>query len=187
MRPPAQSAMLLAEQSGGILMRSGAWIHAGTAALLLAACGSETGKKTPASDPAQGEYVIDETTGETRMAIKVPGGTASLRSGAKVPLSLPDGFTLFPRAKVVTNTVVEQPGGQRTMVAFETDAPPDEVIAHYRREAAAAGFAIEVVLDAGGTLTIGGTRASDRATFSLTASEGTPTTAQLTIGSGGGG
>ena len=168
-------------------MRSGAWIHASLAALLLAACGSETGEKTQASDPAHGEYVIDEKTGETRMAIKVPGGTASLRSGAKVPLSLPEGYTLFPEATVVTNTVVKQPGGHWTMVAFETDAPPEDVIAHYRREAEAAGFAIEVVLDAGGTLTIGGTRASDRATFSLTASEGAPTTAQLTIGNGEGG
>lgn len=168
-------------------MRSGAWIHAGAAALLLAACGSKTDEQAQASDPAHGEYIIDEKTGETRMAIKVPGGTASLRSGAKVPLSLPDGFTLFPEAKVVTNAVVKQPDGQGTMLTFETEAPPEDVVAHYRREAEAAGFAIEVVLDAGGTLTIGGTRASDRATFSLTAFEGTPTSAQLTIGGGGGG
>lgn len=162
-------------------------LASGAAAALLSACGDTPSEKASAQNPAHSEYTIDDKTGETRMTIKVPEGTASLRSGAKVPLNLPAGFTLFPGATVVTNTVVKQPDGHGTMVSFETDAPADDVIAHYRAEAEAAGFALEVEVNTNGSHLIGGVRKGDGSHLSVTATQGKPTTAQLIIGDKQGG
>lgn len=169
-------------------MRIAALIWVGGTALMLAACGSETSGEFTTKDGENAEYTIDKETGETSMTVKGPEGTATLRSGAEVPVSLPGGFTLYPGAKVVTNTVVKQADGQGTMVMFETDASPDKVITHYREQAKAAGFDIQLEMTTNGTTMIGGER-KDGSTLSVTASpgEGSATTGQLIIGSKTGG
>jgi hypothetical protein len=68
------------------------------------------------------------------------------------------------------------------MVSFETEVAADEVIAHYKAEAEAAGFAIEVEVSTNGSHLIGGVRKRDGSRFSVTATQGKPTTAQLIIG-----
>lgn len=158
---------------------------AGAAALMLAACGSETSGEFTTEDGKNAEYTIDKASGETSMTIKGEDGTATLRSGTGVPVSLPQGFSLFPGSKVVTNTVVNQPDGQGTMVVFEADAPADKVIAHYREQAKSAGFAIQIEMTTNGTTMIGGERKADGSTLSVTASpgEGGTTTGQLILGS----
>ena len=169
-------------------MRSAAWVWAGSAALLLTACGSETSGEFTTEDGENAEYTIDKDSGETSMTIKGADGTATLRSGAEVPVSLPDGFSLYPGAKVVTNTVVKQPDGQGTMVMFETADPGDKVIAHFREQAKKAGFDIQLEMNTNGTQMIGGER-KDGSTLSVTASPGgeAGTTGQLIIGSKSGG
>jgi hypothetical protein len=161
------------------------WLKAGGAALMLAACGSETSGEFTTEDGKNAEYTIDKDTGETSMTIKGEDGIATLRSGTDVPVSLPQGFSLFPGSKVITNTVVNQPDGQGTMVVFEANAPADKVIAHYREQAKAAGFAIQIEMTTNGTTMIGGERKADGSTLSVTASpgEGDQTTGQLIIGS----
>ena len=93
-------------------MRNTALVMAATAALGLAACGSETSGEFTTEDGKDGEYTIDKETGETSMTITDEDGEASLRAGSNVPVNLPDGFTLFPGSKVVNNAVVNQPDGQ---------------------------------------------------------------------------
>lgn len=159
----------------------------GGAALLLAACGSETSGEFTTEDGQNAEYTIDKTTGETSMTVDGPDGTATLRSGADVPVKLPDGFSLFPGSKVVTNTVVNQPDGQGTMITFEAAAPADKVVAHYRDAAKAAGFDIQLEMNTNGTLMVGGERKSDGSSLSVTATGGSPTTGQIIIGSKTGG
>lgn len=168
-------------------MRKPAFILAGAAALALAACGAQTSGEFTTEDGQNAEYTIDKDTGETSMTVDGPEGTATLRSGAGVPVSLPDGFTLFPGSKVITNTVVDQPDGKGTMVSFETAAPPDKVVAHYREAAKAAGFDIQLEMNANGTMMIGGERKSDGSSISVTATGGEPTTGQIIIGSKKGG
>jgi hypothetical protein len=133
-------------------------------------------------------YRIDKDSGETSMTIEGKDGTATMRSGADVPVSLPAGFSLYPGSKVVTNTVVNQPDGQGTMVMFETDAAADKVIAHFREQAKAAGFDIQLEMNTNGTQMIGG-ESKDGSTLSVTASPGgeSGTTGQLIIGSNKGG
>jgi uncharacterized lipoprotein len=170
-------------------MRIAALILASGAAVMLAACGSETSGEFTTEDGENAEYTIDEDSGETSMTVKGPEGTATLRSGAEVPVSLPDGFTLYPGAKVVTNTVVKQADGQGTMVMFETDAAADKVIAHFREQAKLAGFEIQLEMNTNGTMMIGGERKADGSSLSVTANPGgeSGTTGQLIIGSKTGG
>ena len=164
-------------------MRTKTLVLAGSAALALAACGSETSGEFTTEDGEKAEYTIDKDTGETSMSIKGEDGTATMRSGSSVPVSLPGGFSLFPGTKVVTNTVVNQPDGRGTMVMFEAEADADAVIAHYREQAKSAGFAIELEMNTNGTTMIAGKRESDGSSLSVTATSGDPTTGQIIIGS----
>lgn len=170
-------------------MRKAVLVWASSAALALAACGSETSGEFTTEGGEAAEYTIDKATGETSMTVEGPDGTATLRSGADVPVSLPAGFSLFPGSKVITNTVVNQPGGQGTMVMFEADAAADTIIAHYRDQAKAVGFAIQIEMNTNGTLMIGGERESDGTTLSITAigNQEDATTGQIIIGSKTGG
>lgn len=156
-------------------------------ALLATACGSERSGEITTADGETAQYTIDQDTGETSMTIKGEDGDSTLRAGATVPVSLPAGFTLFSGSKVVSNAVVNQPGGSGTMVTFEADAPADAVIAHYREAAKAAGFAIQMEMNTNGTQMVAAERASDGSSMSVTATAGEPTTGQLIIGSKTGG
>lgn len=170
-------------------MRKLALVMASGAALALAACGSETSGEFTTEDGGNAEYTIDKATGETSMTVKSGDGTATLRSGADVPVSLPDGFSLYPGAKVITNTVVNKPDGQGVMVMFEAEAAADAVIAHFRKQAEAAGFDIQIDAKMGDSLMIGGERKADGSGISVTVNtnEGDATTGQLIIGSTSGG
>lgn len=168
-------------------MRKTALILAGGTALMLGGCGSETSGEFKTADGKDAEYTVDKETGETTMTVEGPDGEASLRSGANVPVTLPDGFTLFPGSKVVTNTLVNQPDGQGTMITFEAEDPAEKVVAHYRDAAKAAGFDIQLEMNTNGTRVIGGERKSDGSSLSVTATDGEPTTGQIIIGSKTGG
>jgi hypothetical protein len=165
-------------------MRKSAWVLASSAALALTACGSETSGEFTTDDGENAEYTIDKDTGETSMTIKGEDGEATLRSGADVPVTLPDGFSLFAGSKVVTNTVVNQPDGQGTMVTFEAAAPADKVVAHYRDQAKAAGFEIQLEMTTNGTTMIAGERKADGASLSVTATDAdaATTTGQIILG-----
>lgn len=166
-------------------MRKSAGAFVGGAALALAACGSETSGEFTTESGENAEYTVDSATGETTMTVDGPDGTATLRSGAGVAVELPAGFSLFPGSTVLTNTVVNQPDGKGTMVMFETDGAPADVIAHFRKEAADAGFDIQIDANMNGSLMIGGERKADGSTLSVTTTpvEGDATTGQLIIGS----
>lgn len=176
-------------------MRLSALAMALGAATIMAACGSETSGEFTTEDGESAEYTIDEKSGETRMTLAGPEGPATLRSGAEVPLNLPKGFSLYPGAKVVTNTLVKKPDGTGVMVMFQTPDSPDKVIAHYRREAEAAGIAISVAMTTERSVMIGGEDAGGHLTFSANANAGAkdaagedePTSVQLIIGSKTGG
>ncbi|MBA4767478.1 MAG: hypothetical protein H2049_07560 [Porphyrobacter sp.] len=153
-------------------MKQAALVMATGAALMLAACGSETSGEFETADGKNAEYTIDKESGETSMTIEGEDGEASLRAGVNVPVSLPAGFTLFPGTKVVNNAVVNQPDGQGTMITFESDAPADKIVAHYRDAAKAAGFDIQLEMNTNGTQMVAGERKADSATVSVTATPG---------------
>lgn len=151
---------------------------------LLAACGSERSGEFTTEDGETGEYTINSANGETTARIETPDGEATLRSGANVPVELASGFSVYPGAKVVSNTVVNQGEGKGNLVLMQTDASPEDVIKHYRKQAEDAGFEVQIEMSVNEGKMIGGEGPED-SFFSVNASrtEDGPTQAQLMLGS----
>ena len=130
------------------------------ALLVLAACSdsvpTEQAQAVPTSsyshDPANGEIVA-------RIAPKGEPA-ATLRSGPRVPIVLPAGYTLYPGATVVSNTVAERGGKRRLLLTFETPDPIASVIGFYRRQARLSGTAIVVDLVGSERASLGGSHPS---------------------------
>ena len=147
------------------------------ASLACIACSGESGK------PHSGRSASGEprTEGEVRERIKPRlGRSTTLRTGPNVPISLPRGFTLYPGARIVTNTVVEHGKSQRTLLVFETADPIEKVAAFYRNQARQAG--IRTALDIGGreAASLGGPMPSG-GKFSFAARGGPITRAELSF------
>lgn len=148
------------------------------ATLILAACGSQ-GDNAANADTS---YSVDEESGVTTSQITTPDGTAKMESGAGVKANLPDGFTIMPGAKVVSASNISTEQGSGSMTMLEIASPAEDVIAHYRKQAEAAGIKIQLEMNNEGTRMIGG-EGEGGLTFSLTASEADGSTnAQLMIG-----
>lgn len=168
--------------TGVTTMRIATFSALGALCFALAGCGSESSGTIDGENGERGEYTIDESTGETKATITTDEGTATLRSGADVEVDLPDGFTAYPGANVVSNTVVSQAQGSGAMLFFETDDSPAEVIAFYKRQAEAAGVKLQLDASINGGSMIGG-ESEDGITFSVNANPGEErTSAQLIVG-----
>ncbi|MEE4199214.1 hypothetical protein [Erythrobacter sp.] len=154
------------------------------ASTLIAACSSQ--EEEPARTPEElppSEYTIDEETGETSMTVMTEDGEVSLRSGVRVPVDLPAGFTLIEGARVVSNTVIDQGDTKGALVTFASDQSPQEIVQYYRAQGLAAGMAIEIESEMNGVLLVGGEHPATGSTFSISAYAGDDgTTAQLTAG-----
>lgn len=156
--------------------------------LALAACGSDASEDEGVQQGAgapRGSYAIDAATGETSARHTDEAGTVTtMRSGEKVPVALPAGFTLYPGARVTNNTRVEQADGLLVLLNFESEATPEVMSAFYRREAEAAGIEVATALENGPMVMIGG-EAAGGTSFSFTATrQGEVSQAQLSVGSG---
>lgn len=159
---------------------------AAASALALSACGSDESDGAQADGDAAvaaGEYQIDEESGETSMWINGPDGAVSMRTGAEVPIDLPAGFTLIGGATVTNNITINQAGEKGALVTFTSDKRPQEIADFYRKQAQAAGIAIQIETNINGGAMLGGEDAASGTTFSITAYPGEEgTTGQLTIG-----
>lgn len=101
------------------------------------------------------------TSGERRASIALKGeAAATLRSGPQVPISLPSGFSVYPGATVISNTVVHRSGARQVLVVFEARAPVDAVMRHYRTQARGAGATLTLDLGGDERASIGGRLAS---------------------------
>ncbi len=156
---------------------------------MLAACSSEKSGTITTSEGETADYTIDEQSGETAMTIKTPDGKATMRSGAGVPVKLPDGFTLYPGSNVVSNTIVNQPDGAATMVVFEAPSDATAIIAHFKQAASKAGYAIEIEANMNETMMLSGKRKDAGTSFMVSTGKAVDgkTSGQLVIGNGKGG
>jgi len=150
---------------------------------VLAACGSQTSGEIAGDDGEAGEYVINQETGEASATITTEDGTVTTRSGSDVPVDLPGGFTVYPDAKVLSNTIVTQGGGSGALVTMSSSDSPEEVAAFYREQAEKAGIELQMELNTNGGKLLGG-ESKDGLTFSLAAnpSEEDGSIVQLTLG-----
>lgn len=153
------------------------------AALALAACGSENAEETASEASDDGEYLIDEDSGETSMTIDTPEGEASMRAGSNVTPNLPQGWTIYPGAEVENVINVDQADGSGSIVRMMADAGVDDILGHYRNQAEATGYSIELNLTTATSSVIGGDK-PDGSTFSVSVvpgANGGPATIQLTM------
>ncbi|OYX66839.1 MAG: hypothetical protein B7Y88_03120 [Sphingomonadales bacterium 32-64-17] len=149
----------------------------------LAACGSSDSGAIETED-GDIAYTVDQD-GSTAVATvtNADGETVTMHSGEGAAANLPDGFTLYPGAKVVSSTNVSAGGSNGAMVQLESPATPDEVVAFYRQEAEAAGIEIKMEMKANEAQIVSG-ESTDGLVFSINASpiEDGGTSATLTIG-----
>ena len=101
-----------------------------------------------------------------------------MRSGPRVPVSLPRGFTLYPRAKVIANTVVERGGATRILLVIETPDPLGAVVSFYRAQARANGMVLTLDLVGEERASIGG-RTAKGLRFALSVRRTSLTRAEL--------
>ena len=148
--------------------------------ILLIACEDRGAAPVPSPTP---NYSRDAESGETRARIAGGGDAADMRSGARIPVALPPGLTMYPGARVLDNTVVERAGSRRVLIEFETPDPISQVILFYRTQMQAAGASLTLDLDgadaasiggrtaAGGDIALTARRSSGRTIVQLSASE----------------
>lgn len=157
--------------------------------LCLAACTSEPENEdrtqVEPGNREQGSYIVDGETGEISARIHREDGTvATMRSGEKVPVRLPASFTLYPGAEVISNTHVRHGGGNGVLLTMRSADDPEKLAAFYRRQAEAAGVALEMQMKAGRTAMFAGKGAHDLAVSFNVSEETGETVAQLMVGTG---
>lgn len=161
-------------------MRNLAILTMAAAALALAACGADG---SSSSGDQNGEYRIDQSSGETNMTVETPDGDVTMRTGSDIPLDLPAGFTVVDGAEILGNTIINQADQKGALITFVSDKSPEEIADFYRAQAEAAGIPIQIETEINGGMMLGGESKALATTFSITAypDEG-GTTGQLTIG-----
>ncbi len=157
--------------------------------LALAACGSEQSGTITNEDGETVNYSVDgEGSDEMTTRITGPDGEEVVaRTGADVAVKLPDGFSMYPDAKVVSNTTVSNANqGSGSMVVFESDDSPKDISDFYRKQAEKAGVTIQIDANMNGNQMIAGENEADGVSFMVNAvrDEGdTVTSTQMMIGS----
>lgn len=130
------------------------------AATSLAACGGPGEGSYETEDGEQVDYDVDASGGESTFTVTDADGTeSSITTGSSVEAELPAGISVYPGASVVSSSNVTVGKGTGSVVMMTSPDSPKEVIAHYKREAEAAGIVIENTMSANGMEIIGGKNA----------------------------
>jgi hypothetical protein len=142
---------------------------------LLAACGSSDEPATEVNEGADGTRGLRINDGE--------GNRVSVQGGDAAVAALPDGFTAYPGAQVVSSTAIDTgDGGGGVILMMTTSDPVDQVIEFYRTQALAAGVRLDGQITTGSNTLIGGEGEGGMA-FSASAAAGPEgTMVQLTVG-----
>lgn len=119
-----------------------AGVVAGILAGLVAGCGPDQSDSF-ATQEGEGRYTVDTKGGETRLEVDTAEGTATVRSGANVPVDLPAGFSVYPGATIVNSSMAAQGEGRVASIMMQTGNSMDEVIAFYREQAERNGVSVE--------------------------------------------
>ena len=154
------------------------------APLALAACGSEQSGTFDDGEGGEGNYSVEQQGDETTATITTKDGTATMRSGANVPVELPDGFALYPGASVSNNTSFGAAEGSGALVNMTASDAPGKMVEFYRKQATAAGFEITMDSKMGDQQAIVGERDDGtKFTFNASPAEG-GSEAQLMVAEG---
>ena len=135
---------------------------AAAAALMLSACGSQSEKEVASgsyTDPTTGKTadykITSDADGENgNISIKTADGEMNFGGGA-ANTKLPTGFTLYPGAKITGGMAASGKDGESGLASFEVKGQAVDVIAHYRKQAEAAGLKVTSEVKAGDTMMFG--------------------------------
>ncbi|OBX20756.1 hypothetical protein A9995_03455 [Erythrobacter sp. QSSC1-22B] len=155
------------------------------ASLFLTACSPAPEEETVAEQESQqfetGIYEVDPETGETRAVVNNEDGTTTMRAGERVVPRLPEGFSIYPGAEIRNTIQIGRNDAAGVMVSLASEDSPADLVAFYRRQAEAAGIAIELHLETDAMTMIAG-EAPDGTSFAFQSSGETgETTGQLTL------
>lgn len=134
------------------------WMGAIVPALMLAACGGDDGREVASgtvtdADGKSTDYSVTQSGDgdEGQVTIKTDEGSVQFGSGAG-NAKLPDGFTLYPGAKLTGGMNSAAEGKSATIANFEVKAKGADVIAHYRKQAEAQGMKIKGEMSSPGNI-----------------------------------
>ena len=114
-------------------------------ALSLEACHSQP-EPLGTGHSEDGEYTLDATTHDVTATIKTSDGPVTLRSGADVEATLPQGVSLYPGADVVRTTTTQSGAVQDALATMRSPDEPAAIIDFYRGQAFAAGWTTDMDL-----------------------------------------
>ena len=150
-------------------MRS--FIIAASASLLLAGCNSE-GSGTSSSEGDAAQVHINGDDGREAVNVGI---------GADMSVDMPQGYSIYPGAKVITQSTVDQGDKNAVVIVMTSKDSPEKLATFYRNQAEAAGVAFTTVIANGGTQVLMG-EAPDGGSFSLSAgADDSGTSAQLSV------
>ena len=156
-----------------------------SAALALAACGSES-SGTFETEDGQGTYTVDrDMDGSADINIKTDDGELNIQTGGQLAGDMPDGFSLYPGASVISSSRFSQGEGEGMLVMMQTADSPDSLTDFYRKQAEAAGHEIRMeVTTAQGKMISGKNEAGDVFSLNVSTDDEGLATGQLSLGSG---
>lgn len=146
---------------------------------LLGACGSEQ-SGTVETPEGTVEYSTTQNGAESTFTAKTEEGEVKIASGSGQDVKMPDGFSLYPGATVVTSSTVSHDEGSGVRVIMSTPASPLQVAEFYRKQAKAAGIANLSEATQGGQLNLVGEN-DDGTSFAVSATGGQGTTSVTLI------
>ncbi len=166
----------------GVFMRTILFLSA--AAVALSACGPADEGSALIEDGQTVDYDTSSASANSEIRIADANGGETVINSSAGSADLPDGYSVYPDATVVSSTVMNQSDGQGTLIIMQSDAEPEQLVKFYRQQAQNAGIEIGMEMTSNGMMMIAG-ETDDGGTFSFSASpsEG-GTTGQLVVGKG---
>ena len=152
--------------------------------LALAGCGGEDSITVETEDGGEATFTAESDDGDTTVRISGDdGGSINIDAGENVSVDLPDGWSVYPGAKVVSSVTLQQADGSGVLVIMETEEAAEDMLEFYRKQAEAAGLEIKSEMKSVNTLVIA-SDANAATTFQFSATrDADKTTGQLLVGS----
>ena len=156
------------------------------ASLSLAACGSAETDTLETGDGQEARYTIATNSDDSSISIDgKDGAKIDIDAGEDVAVDLPEGFSLYPRARAVSSTRMQQSDGSGLLLVLESDASPEALVRFYREQAEGVGIVIDTEMKSAGSTMIQG-QSTDGRIFSFNAStSGENSIGQLLVGRDG--
>ncbi|MEE9434203.1 MAG: hypothetical protein V3V15_08195 [Sphingorhabdus sp.] len=160
----------------------------------LAACGGSDKDEEIVSGTFQddkgnkGEYSVRGDDDAGSFSIKTKDGSLNITANKSGNVKLPFGLKMLPGSKIQANVQMNQgPAGTNgSMVSFESDVAPENVIAFYRKQVESVGFKIGTEMKSGKTQMFNATRGGkDNINVTATADDNGKTTGNVIGGTKG--